>query len=50
MKPPEEEVRRLVAEWIGKADLDFDTAVRLAGEERLGTSSPSTRSRRRRSI
>jgi len=23
MRPPEEEIRRLVAEWIKKADLDF---------------------------
>jgi hypothetical protein len=35
MKPPEEEIRRLVAEWLGKADLDFDTVVRLAAEERF---------------
>ncbi len=35
MKPREEEIRRLVAEWIGKANLDFDTVVRLLGEERF---------------
>jgi len=27
MTPPEDEVRRLVADSIGKADLDFDTVV-----------------------
>ncbi len=32
MKPPEEEIRRLVAEWIKKADLDFNTTVRLSRE------------------
>ncbi len=35
MKRPEEEIRRLVGEWIERADLDFDTVVRLAGEERF---------------
>ncbi len=35
MRPPEAEIRRLVAEWIEKAALDFDTVVRLAGEERF---------------
>jgi HEPN domain-containing protein len=35
MKPPEEEIRRLVDEWIEKADLDFDTVVRLIPEERF---------------
>jgi HEPN domain-containing protein len=35
MRPPEEEIRRLVAQWIEKAALDFDTVVRLAGEERF---------------
>jgi HEPN domain-containing protein len=35
MRPPEEEIRRLVAEWIEKADLDFDTVVRLVAEERF---------------
>jgi hypothetical protein len=29
MRPPEEEIRLLVAEWIKKADLDFKAAVRL---------------------
>ena len=32
MRPPEDEIRRLVAEWIGKADLDFRTVVRLSAE------------------
>ena len=32
MKPPEEEVRLLVSEWVKKADLAFKTAVRLSGE------------------
>jgi HEPN domain-containing protein len=32
MRPPEEEIRLLVAEWIRKADLDFKTAVRLSAE------------------
>jgi hypothetical protein len=32
MRPPEEEIRRLVAEWIKKADLDFSTSVRLSAE------------------
>ena len=32
MRPPEEEIRRLVAEWIKKADLDFSTSVRLSRE------------------
>ena len=35
MRQPDEEIRRLVAEWIAKADLDFDTVVRLADEERF---------------
>ena len=35
MGPPEEEIRGLVADWIAKADLDFDTAVRLVAEERF---------------
>jgi HEPN domain-containing protein len=35
MRPPEEGIRRLVAEWIAKADLDFDTVVRLVAEERF---------------
>ena len=33
MRPPKEEIRRLVAEWIRKADLDFRTVVRLSTEE-----------------
>ena len=32
---PDEEIRRLVADWIAKADLDFETAVRLVAEERF---------------
>jgi HEPN domain-containing protein len=32
MRPPEEEIRRLVTEWIKKADLDLKTAVRLSAE------------------
>jgi HEPN domain-containing protein len=32
MRPPEEEIRRLVAEWIKKADLDFSTTLRLSTE------------------
>ncbi len=32
MRPPEEEVRLLVGEWIRKADLDFKTVVRLSAE------------------
>ena len=35
MQPPEAEVRRLVADWIRKADLDLDTAVRLIAEARF---------------
>lgn len=35
MRRPEEEIRRLVCEWIERADLDFDTVVRLAGEARF---------------
>lgn len=35
MRPPEEEIRRLVSEWVGKADLDFETVVRLIDEERF---------------
>jgi HEPN domain-containing protein len=33
MKPPENEIQRLVSEWIRKADLDFQTVVRLCDEE-----------------
>jgi HEPN domain-containing protein len=32
MRPPEEEIRLLVAEWIKKADLDFKTAARLSAD------------------
>jgi len=32
MRPPEEEIRLLVGEWIKKADLDFRTVVRLSAE------------------
>jgi HEPN domain-containing protein len=32
MRPPEKEIRRLVVEWIKKADLDFSTTVRLSAE------------------
>ena len=31
-RPPEEEIRRLVADWIKSADLDFDVATRLASD------------------
>jgi len=32
MRPPEEEIGRLVAEWVKKADLDFSTSLRLSAE------------------
>ena len=32
MRPPEQEIRLLVGEWIRKADLDFKTVVRLSPE------------------
>ncbi len=32
MKPPEEALRSLVAEWVAKAEKDFQTAARLVGE------------------
>ena len=32
MRPPEEEIRLLVGEWLKKADLDFKTVVRLSAE------------------
>ncbi len=35
MRPPEEEIRRLVAEWIKKANLDFSTSVRLSAEPKF---------------
>jgi HEPN domain-containing protein len=33
MQPPEEAVDALVAEWVRKADLDFQTVVRLVDED-----------------
>ena len=33
MRPPEDEIRRLVAEWIRKADLDLRTVLRLSADE-----------------
>ena len=33
MQPPEEAIDALVAEWVRKADLDFQTVVRLVDEE-----------------
>ncbi len=30
MRPPEEEIRRLVAEWVRKADLDFELVAHLS--------------------
>ena len=35
MRPPEDEIRCLVGDWIAKAELDFDTVVRLVAEERF---------------
>ena len=32
MRPPEDEVRLLVGEWLKKAELDFKTVVRLSEE------------------
>lgn len=32
IRPPEEEIRLLVAEWIAKADLDLKTAIVLSTE------------------
>lgn len=32
MRPPEEEIRRLVGEWLKKADLDLRTVLRLSAE------------------
>ena len=32
MRPPEEEIRLLVREWLKKADLDLKTVVRLSTE------------------
>ena len=29
IRPPEDEIRRLVGDWIAKADLDFDTVVSI---------------------
>jgi len=45
MRPPEEEIRLLVAEWIKKADLDFKTVVRLGAKASFGTLSGSMLSR-----
>jgi hypothetical protein len=33
MQPPEEAIDALVAEWVRKADLDFQTVVRLVAED-----------------
>lgn len=33
MKRPEDEIRRLVSEWLSKADLDFRTVDRLCSED-----------------
>jgi HEPN domain-containing protein len=33
MKPPEDEIRRLVLEWLRKADLDFQTVDGLCSED-----------------
>ena len=33
MMRPEDEIRRLVSEWLGKADLDFLTVDRLCTED-----------------
>ena len=33
MRPPEKAIDALVAEWVAKADLDFQTLVRLAAED-----------------
>ena len=32
MRSPEEEIRRLVGEWLKKADLDLRTVLRLSAE------------------
>ena len=32
MRPPEEEIRRLVGEWLKKADLDLRPVLRLSAE------------------
>jgi len=32
MQPREDEIRRLVTEWVKKAELDLKTAVRLSAE------------------
>ena len=45
MKPPEEEIRELVAEWVRKADLDFKTVVRLSAND-----SPPTEGKLRESL
>jgi len=33
MQPPEEAIDALVAEWVRKAELDFQTVVRLVAED-----------------
>jgi hypothetical protein len=33
IRPPEDAIRRLVAEWLSKADLDHRTAARLRAED-----------------
>ena len=33
MQQPEEAINALVAEWASKADLDFQTVVRLVAED-----------------
>lgn len=35
MRPPEEEIRLVVLQWIKKADLDFKTVIRLSAEAEL---------------
>ena len=35
MNQPERDLRHVVRQWIEKADLDFDTVVHLAAEERF---------------
>jgi len=36
MRPPEEEIRLLVGEWLKKADLDFKTVIRSWQAKRRG--------------
>jgi HEPN domain-containing protein len=35
MKPPEDEVRRLVTQWVAKAELDFKALARLGSDPEL---------------